>query len=195
LEEVKRVVFQRDVKPFIPEVVEQPWNSVPVGRPQAYESYAQKYDNVASWTEDQRLIYRDWQNLGYLAASRDPRTGVAAVPPFGPYADTMQPTLVVRKHVKATVVGAFDPDSGINMDSLVITQDGMDVTDLFVLNSREWVWVGPPMPDSVVAATVLDNHGNRTTVERIQMTPGDHRARYKELVPNWPMYVKGTPRS
>jgi hypothetical protein len=167
LDEIRTIVYERDIVPSIPGVGQQPWNAL-TNRVVAFESWRQAFDDDPLWTEDQRRLYRAWQDTGLLAAGKyvDGRT---VVPPHGPYADTMKPTLVVRKHRRATSVGAFDPNSGIA--SLTITANGVDVTSKFSRVSKWHLWVGPPFLGASVVATARDGAGNVTTVERIRWEP------------------------
>jgi hypothetical protein len=183
LDQIRTIVYERDIEPNIPGVEQRPWDTLS-NRPTAFESWRQKFDDDPAWTEDQRRLYRAWQDTGYLAAWRTVG-GAIVQPPFGPYADTMKPTLVVRKHTRRTCVGAFDPNSGI--DSLTISADGVDVTDQFLFNSRFHVWVGPQFRDSVITATARDGAGNVTTIERIRVEPDMPMPRRPAgYASNWP---------
>jgi hypothetical protein len=168
LESVQRVIYEEHIKDVLPEVPQRPWQLLFHPRPTAYESWRQDYDDNPAWPEWRQRLYRDWQNTGFQAAgvtfSRE-----TVAPPFGPWADTMNPTLVVRKYAEHTAVGAFDPDSGIS--ALEIRAEGRDVTREFVLVPNEHVLVSRAY-DGPVVAQATDGGGNVTTVERTRVDAG-----------------------
>jgi hypothetical protein len=165
LEEIRTIVYERDVRPNIPGVEQRPWDK-DEGRAVVYESWRQNFDDNPDWTEEQRVLYRAWQDTGFLAAGNlagDP-PGPSVRPPAGPYDDTMSPTLVVRKYKNATAVGVFDPNSGIV--GLGIAADGEDVLDKFQFYPDDHVFVGPAFPDATIQVMATDGRGNETRLER-----------------------------
>lgn len=168
LENIRTIEFERDVKKQIPGVSRTPWRPTAA---RAFESWTQTYDDNPAWTEDQRRLYRTWQDTGFLATGNYWKKDWTTVDlnrlveaPLGAYDDTMQPTLAIRKYSYCTVIGAFDPNSGIA--SLKVTADGKDVTKRFRFNAEHHIWVGPSYQRGVVEATATDGRGNVTKLER-----------------------------
>lgn len=179
LDKVKTIVYGRDVAPNIPGVKRAPWNfdvdSPPAGgAPAPYASGSQSFDDNPAWTEEQRELYRAWQDTGFLAeapyGNDGPNKGKFAAPPLGPYDDTLGPTLVVERFADATYVGAFDPHSGIA--GVGIAADGVDVLDKFRFYPDDHVLVGPAFPDATIEAMATDARGNSTWLERCAVEPG-----------------------
>lgn len=165
LEEIRTIIYERDIQPNIPGVEQRPWDKIE-GRAVAFESWRQDFDDNPDWTEEQRVLYRAWQDTGYLAAGNlagDPQ-GPVVRPPAGPYDDTMPPTLVIRKYKDATAVGVFDPHSGIS--GVGIAADGEDVLDKFLFYPDDHVFVGPAFPEATIQAMATDGRGNETRLER-----------------------------
>jgi hypothetical protein len=190
LDEIRTIVFERDVKPMLPEVEQRPWDKIE-GRAVAFESGRQSFDDNPAWTEEQKQLYRAWQDTGFLAAGNlhsydqnGARNGALVKPPYGPYDDTMAPTLVVRKYDDCTVVGAFDPDSGLA--AFRITADGKEVTDKFLINDQDHLWMGPAYVNEVVEVTATDARGNVTTIERRAVEEGEpFPLERKEYAESW----------
>jgi hypothetical protein len=158
LDDFRAVIYERDIQKQIPGVPKEPWfnDKEPYGHAKGYESGLQDYDDNPAWTEEQRKLYRAWQDTGFLSAgwyqASNGTQGKLVEAPWGPYRDTMPPTLVVEFDDKHTYVGAFDPHTGIK--SLVVNGQPRTV------DPNTHVWTGPPMAE--VHAIAVDNHDNKT---------------------------------
>jgi hypothetical protein len=161
LDHATPVVYERDIQPTMPHVPQRPWAIE--GGPRAYGNNIVELFGTPEMTDAQKRKLNAWQMTGFLAAGRRTMGGrlvtIAPESNRGPYADTMDPTLVVRETDSATIVGAMDPQSGLKS----VTVNGEAIT-----LDEQGVWTGPKAETLVVVA--IDNHNNEASY--VAMEPG-----------------------
>ncbi len=195
LDTVKTLVYERDIKPVLPNVPATPWrnrynNIWPLGS----ESWTQQFDdNVGldaatgvkhhdwgqdTWTDAQKELFRAWQDTGFLAggyywktdwSTFDPNRPILA--PLGAYEDTTNPILNSVLTNEDSFVGITDVFSGIKTFKVVALASGADVTSSFVKMSEtdpitKHIYRGPAMPGGI-KVTVTDNRNNITEEENL----------------------------
>lgn len=166
LQTIRTVVYERDIAPLNLGIEQRPWDHDGDGKV-AHRSFGSSLVQDKPWTPEQIELVSAWQGTGMLAAGT--RQGRLIKPDslVGPYADTTDPTLVVRVLPDRTVIGAFDPQAGIDPESLTIALDRKSIAAEFTENPAEHIWTRPgALAGQVLLVSVQDMHGNTTTIER-----------------------------
>jgi hypothetical protein len=180
LRKVKTVVWNRDIEPLGLGVPMSPWGKQLPEYPnfefsevRPFRTQIQDFDDNPKWAQHAELV-RFWIDTGMMYAVA--RTDGSVPPPdsrIGPYRDSMPPTLVITPCYDRVVVGACDPWSGIDKSSLSVALDGVELVADMREDADEETWTLPrAVAEGTIVATVADNHGNVTSLERI-ITPSD----------------------
>jgi hypothetical protein len=167
LETIKTVVYQRDLADLPGIHGPRAWDSKAEGTPQPYASAWQSFDDNPAWTEDQRELYRAWQDTAFLAETRMSELhGGGPIPPNeGPYKDTIGPTVSIKRSRTYSAIGIIDPQTGIADGRVYV--NGREVTDQFAWGAKSRRLMGPPYAGQTLAVVVTDNAGNVTQVEDV----------------------------
>lgn len=190
LTDVELVEYYRDVQPILEK------HNVKLG-PRDWDDQGKMVgmsyrSRELDWLMDEKFSAQEWATVaawidtGMLAAGKYSDSGerVGLKSGRGPFADTQPPTLRLvlpasgdEKPGGEILVGALDPQSGLNTDSLTVTaswkvgdrEAGSNLADLFSFDADEWIWSlktkTPPAGELTV--TVADRAGNESAVRRI----------------------------
>lgn len=136
------------------------------GNVSAYGSSLWPVLNDERLTEQERRTLAAWCDTGFMSATTftnaaGPRITEASGQ--GPYADCVPPTICLTLLADRTLVGACDPQSGLNEASLSIKSTaemcgrkaGAELADLAVKNGDVWTLKGEPK--GIITASIRDN--------------------------------------
>jgi len=179
LHKVRTVEYHRDLKAIDERlglgIGPMPWvvpdaNSSTNPNWVAYGSERNPILNDARLTAAERLLFAEWQDSGEMAAqywvtARGMLPTVLITPEsgMGPYADNVPPTLCLTFRPDRTLIGACDPQSGLNVASLSIKSSEPMLgraanAELADLAKRDGdVWTLPGEPNGTITASIRDN--------------------------------------
>ena len=132
---------------------------------------------TAGASPEELKVVSTWIDTGLLA-----RTTVDQTPATmsGPWADTNPPTLVVHVDADGIVIGAADPDTGVNLESLSVKASwavndrpaGTELADLFSYNAGDetWTLAGCGVVAGELTVEIRDQQGSTGNVARLVKT-------------------------
>ncbi len=192
LDRIKTVEWFRDIKPIADahgvDLGPEPWKTAG----QVYKS--KKATVPASFSEPEKELFRAWIDTGLMAAGRfgialgGEKTTTGPIIPSsnqGPYADAVPPTLAVMVRAGRVLIGATDPQSGLNPASLSVKvaapvqgrPANAELADLATFDEATSIWT---LPISLAVGDVLTvsirdrqkalDHANRLTSQDGNLT-------------------------
>lgn len=163
LDKLRKVEYHRDVK-AIDESLSLGLGMRPFtkpGGPKVFRSSEWPVLDDPRLTAAQRQTLAEWCDTGFMAATTLlDGTPITEASRQGPFADGLPPTLAAQAFSDRFVIGAADPDSGLDWSTLKVTRDGAEVAATV---GGEFATVAGA-PSGKYVASIRDRQGNLGTL-------------------------------